>query len=472
MTTIEPEVRRRAAAPLPPSSRTTASSARALPAPRSSRVLDTDIGAVLGGFLVVVLGLWVRHGEAGKMLDGWLGFWTGLSQLSGLLAAAAGLLGLALVARPRGLERRYGLDRMFVWHRILGETMAVLVGVHVVAGTAEWALGGTLWDAVRDATGREPYMAGAFIGALLVGLVTVTSLRSIRRRLAYESWYFVHLLAYVGLALSFSHEIVAGGDLADDRWARWFWVGAHVVVALWIVWSRWGGLVSATLRPLEVTGLRHLNDDTVELRLGGPGLDRVKALPGQFMMLRPLHGRLWWQTHPFSLSGAPDTDGLRFTIKARGDASGAITGLPLGTRVVVEGPYGACTPEVIGDDKVLFVVGGVGIAPVRALLERLGPSAQPIVLYRAHSAKDLVHLDELQALVAARGGVVHTLVGPTATLKVKDPFSARVLRKIAPDIGERVAVLCGPERLLHAARAGLKDAGVPVDRIHYERVWW
>lgn len=471
MTAIESEFRRPDRPPLPPTARG-AGAARPLATPAPSRLLDTDLGAVLGGFAVVVLGLWIRHGEAGRLFDGWLGFWTSLSQLSGLLAAAAGLLGLTLVARPRSVERRYGLDRMFVWHRILGETMAVLVGAHVVAGTAEWAVGGSLWSAVRDATGREPYMAGAFVGSLLVGLVTITSLRSIRRRMAYETWYFVHLLAYVGLALSFSHEIVVGGDLADDRWARTFWVLAHVGVAAWIVWGRWGHLMQAALRPLKVTGITNLNNNTVELRIGGPGIEKITADAGQFMMLRPLHGRLWWQTHPFSLSGAPNTDGLRFTIKARGDASAAMTSLPVGTRVVVEGPYGACTPEVIGDDKVLFVVGGVGIAPVRAMLERLGPSAAPIVLYRAHSTKDLVHLDELQALVAARNGVVHTLVGPTAKLKVKDPFSARVLRKLTPDVAARVAVLCGPERLLHAARAGLKEAGVPLDRIHYERVWW
>ena len=31
---------------------------------------------------------------------------------------------------------------------------------------------------------------------------------------------------------------------------------------------------------------------------------------------------------------------------------------------------------------------------------------------------------------------------------MKDPFSAQVLRTVVPDVSERVAVLCGPERLL------------------------
>ena len=57
---------------------------------------------------------------------------------------------------------------MLVWHRILGETMAVLVGFHVAFGVAEWSTGkGGVLGALRDLTGRSPYMAGAAVGAAL-----------------------------------------------------------------------------------------------------------------------------------------------------------------------------------------------------------------------------------------------------------------------------------------------------------------
>ena len=70
------------------------------------------------------------------------------------------------------------------------------------------------------------------------------------------------------------------------------------------------------------------------------------------------------------------------------------------------------------------------------------------------------------------GGELMTLVGPTATLAVKDPFSGKVLRKAIPDLTERVAILCGPERLLWAGRAGLREAGVASEDIHFEQPWW
>jgi ferredoxin-NADP reductase len=140
--------------------------------------------------------------------------------------------------------------------------------------------------------------------------------------------------------------------------------------------------------------------------------------------------------------------------------------------VAVDGPYGVCTPDITTGRKVLFVVGGVGIAPARAMLEVLPPSAEPVVLYRAHSEADLVHHDELVALAARRNGRVLTLVGPSASLSVRDPFSAATLRHAVPDVADRVAVLCGPDRLLSAARTGLRRAGVPSSDLHFEHSWW
>jgi predicted ferric reductase len=439
--------------------------------PAASRLHSTDVAAVVGAFLLLVTGTWIRHGGARALVAGGEPSWTSVAQLSGLWTSAAGLLGLVLVCRPRSLERRYGLDRLFVWHRYLGETMAALLGVHVASSLVAWSQTG-VWGAVSDLTGREPYMAGATVGAVLVGAVTVSSLRSVRRHLAYETWYFVHLTAYLGLALSFMHTVTLGGDFSTDVVTRWVWIALHVGVLVWLVWGRWGRLAVACTRPLRIASIRPVSPDTATVQLTGSSLARFTGDAGQFFFLRPLRPGLWWQSHPFSLSAAPTRQGLRFTVKGRGDASQAMAKLPVGTKVVVEGPYGACTPDVVAGDKILFVAGGVGVAPVCSLLQRLDPSSRPIVLYRARSFDELVHLDELRQLAEARGGTVLTMLGRTTSLAVRDPFAPSVLKWAVPDLAERVAVLCGPEAMLHAARRGLIAAGTPSSRIHFERPWW
>jgi predicted ferric reductase len=436
------------------------------------RLLDTDVVAAITAFSLCIAAIWVVHGGIGELGDGQVLMWTSLTDLSGLAASALGLVGFVLLARPRFFERTYGLDRTFVWHRQIGAAMTVLVGVHVAVAVAAAVPGRGTVGAIHDLTGGIPYMALATIGAGLIGVVTVTSLRAVRRRLAYETWYFVHLLAYAGFALAFGHEIALGTDLSTDTVARWFFVLLHIGVLVALLWGRWLRSILATRRPFHVSGVDRPSPGTVAITLTGPAVNDLQAVAGQFFLLRPLHRDLWWQTHPFSLS-APPTDGkLRFTVKDRGDASGSLATLRRGAPVALEGPYGVCTPHVFDRRRALFIAGGIGIAPVRAVLETLGPNSEPVVLYRAHHEDDLVYLKELEELAGERGGRVLTLVGPSARFAAHDPFGAASLLGAVPDLKERVAVVAGPERLLHAARAGLRAAGVPSDRIHFERPWW
>ena len=433
---------------------------------------DNHLLSFFGASFGIILTVWLRHGGFGNLAKGAIPAATSLTQFTGIAASFAGLAGLALAGRPVAVEHRYGLDRVFIWHRILGETMAVLLGLHVVAGVFAWGIDEGFGTAIIDLTGRESYMALAFVGSLIIGVVTITSLRSIRRQMSYETWYFVHLLAYAGFAMSFSHEIVLGQLFAGDAIARWLWIALHVGVGVMLIRGRWGRLLVAAMHPLHIAEKRKLNNNTTELRLAGGALDTMIGDAGQFVIVRPLAKGLWWQAHPFSLSAAPTTHGLKISVKSLGDGSASIAALPKGTRVIVEGPFGACTPHAIENRKVLFIVGGIGVAPVKAMLERLDRGHQPIVLYRAHRHDDLVYANELRGMARELGGELMTLVGPTATLAVRDPFSGKVLRKAIPDLTERVTVLCGPERLLWAGRAGLREAGVAAEDIHFEQPWW
>jgi len=74
---------------------------------------------------------------------------------------------------------------------------------------------------------------------------------------------------------------------------------------------------------------------------------------------------------PYSLSALPQPPYLRVTIKGLGDQSRAIAGLKPGTRVAIEGPYGAFTHHARRTDRVALIGAGVGVTPLRALLEDL-----------------------------------------------------------------------------------------------------
>ena len=177
-----------------------------------------------------------------------------------------------------------------------------------------WGLGSGYGAAIIDLTGRDSYMALAFVGALLIGAVTITSLRSIRRQMSYETWYFIHLLAYAGFVISFGHEIVWGELFADDAFSRWLWIALHVGVGIMLIRGQ-GSASSRALRPL------HIAETRAQRQHHGNSsrrwwLYKMVGDAGQFVIVRPMAKGLWWQAHPFSLSSAPTTDGLKISVKS------------------------------------------------------------------------------------------------------------------------------------------------------------
>ena len=229
---------------------------RAVPLARvaATRAVDSDVAVFIGFLLAVVTGVWAVNDGWSTLSAGWSGFWRGSTSLSGILTSVSAMVGLLLAARIPWMERALGLDHILVWHRIAGDTMGLLLGLHVfTAVVADVPLRGGLVDTVLDLTGREPYMALATAGAGIIAVVVVTSLRSVRNRMSYETWYFVHLTAYVGIVISYGHQVTLGSMLSGDRLLRWLWGILSAYVLLLVVVGRWTGIISSVRRPLTVS---------------------------------------------------------------------------------------------------------------------------------------------------------------------------------------------------------------------------
>jgi ferredoxin-NADP reductase len=217
--------------------------------------------------------------------------------------------------------------------------------------------------------------------------------------------------------------------------------------------------------------------------IGGRRLDQIGAQAGQYFTWRFLARGMLLAGHPWSLSAAPDAHRMRITVRELGDHSSRLAGLRPGTRVFLEGPYGAFTAERRMRRRVTLLAAGIGITPIRALAEELtrshnsGPGDITLV-YRADSADQLALADELQELAQDTGMVLHLLVGPPVNgswLPRQGATSrpdGQVLAAAIPDIALQDVYVCGPQRWMDLVHRSLTEAGVPRRQVHDERFVW
>jgi predicted ferric reductase len=310
-------------------------------------------------------------------------------------------------------------------------------------------------------------MATVSWGLLLV--VAAMSIRAARRRIAYETWYHAHLYTYAALALAFSHQFADGPAFQNSLAARAGWSALYAVVGGLLLWYR----VLVPLRrsarhQFTVQAVRPEAEGVVSVLISGRRFDHLRAEPGQFFRWRFLTRELWWQSHPYSLSAMPQPDLMRITVKSRGDHSGSLANLRPGTRIIAEGPYGAFTPSLTGR-RVLFIAGGVGITPIRAMFAALPKrmSGGITLLYRASHPRDVVFSRELNAIASDRDASLHYLIGSREELGY-DPLSAQELQRLVPGLHRYEVYVCGPPGMTQAAVASLRAAGIPRRRVHHE----
>jgi predicted ferric reductase len=447
-----------------------ASAQRRVPLPRPRALRPGDVLAIGLANGLLIVGMWIRHGGLhGLTSPGTLLIAAG--QLTALLGTYLALIGLVLMSRSPWLDRLIGLPRLASWHRWVGFGCVWLLVAHTVLTTAGFTLTSGS-DAVAETWSlltTYPYVLMATVGLVMLIAVGITSVRMARRGLSYETWYFIHLYAYLGMALGFAHQLVVGTDFLSDPVAQAYWIGLYVVTIVAIVVFRVGQPVQLFFRHrLRVAHVAAEGPGVVSVYVTGRELDRLTAQAGQYFLWRFLAGDGWWRAHPFSLSAAPNDRYLRLTVKATGDGTSAMQRLAIGTPVFVEGPYGAFTADPSTRSRILLIAGGIGVTPLRALLEAMPASRGTITLiYRASRWEDVVFGDELDALVKARGARLHYLIGHRFELR-RDPLEARNLHRLVPDIAEREIYVCGPDGMIKRVRRSLRALRVPVSNIHEE----
>lgn len=202
--------------------------------------------------------------------------------------------------------------------------------------------------------------------------------------------------------------------------------------------------------------------DTVTLRIAtdDPGL--LAARPGQFVMVAVPA----FAIPPISISRIRE-DSLELTIRAAGPATSFLTHLRVGAELALRGPLGRPWPIEDADGRdVVVVAGGIGLAPLRGLIDALLADRGRVGAIRlyigARTPHDRLFVEELDALAARDDVLVRVTVdraGPEWLGRVG--IVTQLFRSVTGTGQNVTAFICGPERMMTAVADTMADLGVP-----------
>ena len=305
-------------------------------------------------------------------------------------------------------------------------------------------------------------------------LLLVTSVWREAVGLGYERWRALHGLLALGVVFIGMVHGIQVGEYLDPLWKQVVWAGALLGFMYLVVHTRVVRPAVMKRRPYRVAAIREELPGTHTMLVEPDGHVGMNFRAGQYAWLTLGDSPYSLQQHPFSFSSSERSGLLSFTAKAAGDFTAGWGDIEPGQRLFLEGPYGAFVLDP-DSEGVVFVVGGIGVTPALSILRTMrdrNDDRPAILVYGNPSVDEIVFRDELDDI--ARSGslrVVHVIEEPPDDWDGERGFVDRALleRNLPADCRTFEYYICGPEPMMDAAEAALREMGISWRQIYTER---
>ncbi len=394
----------------------------------------------------------------------------------GYVGLAMMVLQFTLVSRIKWLARPFGIDVLQRFHRQVSFVALTFVFAHPILLLVQSAPTYLPLFDVRTAPWRARYGVAACAALLLVVFVSIWRRKL---RLPYEVWKLSHgLLSTSVMFLALAH-MVGVNRFTGGTGGRVVVLLVGVAIVAILGWSR---LVAPRVhlfkqwRVVEVIRERGRAVTLVVEPVRHPGWS---FMPGQFAWVTVGGTPFKVDQHPFSLSSPGDVEEggrIHLTIKERGNWTRGIGSIKPGTRVYLDGPYGAFSIDMNQAPGYVFIAGGVGITPMFSMISTMcmREDTRPAILFYANPDWDSItfreQLDELSTYMTNLR-VVHVLKSPPPGWRGETGrITTAVLERSLPRQHQSfVYFVCAAEAMMDEVEGMLLELGVPDYRIHAER---
>ena len=176
--------------------------------------------------------------------------------------------------------------------------------------------------------------------------------------------------------------------------------------------------------------------------------------PGEFVMVWNFHNE-----KPMSIS-LIDKENSRMAISVKnvGEFSSQLHDLKVGDKIGIRGSYGNRFSNDLTDKKVLAIGGGVGMAPINAIVSDLLKKGNAVdVVPAAVTKEELLFMESLEK----SGAKIHPCTDDGSF--GFEGFATDCTVSLLEDISYDFAFVCGPEIMMKGIYEILEDAGISAE---------
>ncbi|MBI2597677.1 MAG: FAD-dependent oxidoreductase [Candidatus Diapherotrites archaeon] len=158
------------------------------------------------------------------------------------------------------------------------------------------------------------------------------------------------------------------------------------------------------------------------------------------------------------------------------DFSKKIASLKEGDKVKIQGPFGKFVLEE-NQKNVVMLSGGIGITPLRSMIQYATDKNLPIKIWLFYSNKkpdDISFLEELNALAETNKNfkIIHTITRPEESKQKWGGHIGRIdkelISKNVLNLEKNVFYICGPPSMVSALEELVQSMNIPKEKIRKE----
>ena len=226
-----------------------------------------------------------------------------------------------------------------------------------------------------------------------------------------------------------------------------------------------------------LTGKETIAEGTMAFQFSKPENFEFRAGQfAEFKLIDPSETDAEGDSRAFSLASAPFEPELVAAMRMRDTAyKRVLKELPIGTEVNLDGPYGDFTLHRTETTPAVFIIGGIGVTPVRSMIAqatRDKTDHRIVLLHASRTPADLPFKEDFDRLSQENPNFTYVAV---ATDSAADEWpgergrvNSEMIKKYVSDLTRPKFYLSGPEGMVKAMRTLLIEMGANEDNIRTE----